>query len=204
MGDKHDFLLTNETWELRPLLQGYNAVEGKWIFKTKLDATFEIMYHKTRLVARAFSQVHGVDFIETFVSMTKFTTVKCIVAIEATLDLKMHQMDMKMVFFNEDLEEDIYKEQPNELVQRGQKHLVCKLKKSFYGLKEASRAWSQKIDTTLLGFGFQYGIADHCLYLYFAQEESHVMIVLVYVDDFLILTSNMDSIGALKSKLEAE
>ena len=53
--------------------------------------------------------MYGVDFIETFVSMTKFTTIKCIVAIEATLDLKMHQMDMKAVFFNEDFEEDIYK-----------------------------------------------------------------------------------------------
>jgi hypothetical protein len=72
-------------------------------------------------------------------------------------------MDGKTTFLNGDLEEDICMEQPNKFVQRGYKHLVCKIKKSLYGLKQASRTWYQKIDATLLDLEFQLGIADHSL-----------------------------------------
>jgi hypothetical protein len=124
------------------------------------------------------------------------------VALGAALDLEMHQMDVKTAFFNGDLEEDIYMEQPSGFVQHGHEQFVCKLKKCLYGLKQASRAWYQKIDATLLDLGFERSVADHSLY--FAQKGPHVMLVLVYVDDLIILSSNMESMDALKSKLEAE
>ena len=110
--------------------------------------------------------------------------------------------DVKTAFLNGDLEEDIYMEQPSGFVQRGHEHLVCKLRKSLYGLKQASRAWYQKIDASLLDLGFERSVADHSLY--FAQVGPHVMLVLVYVDDLIILSSNMESMVALKSKLEDE
>jgi hypothetical protein len=87
-------------------------------------------------------------------------------------------------------------------VQRGHEHFVCKLRKFLYGLKQASRAWYQKIDATLLDLGFERSVADHSLY--FAQKGPHVMLVLVCVDDLIILSSNMESMDALKSKLEAK
>jgi hypothetical protein len=124
------------------------------------------------------------------------------VALGETLDLEMHQMDVKTAFLNGDLEEDIYMEQPSGFLQRGHEHFVCKLRKSLYGLKQASRAWYQKIDATFLDLGFERSVADHSLN--FAQKGPHVMLVLVYVDDLIILSSNMESMDALKSKLEAE
>jgi hypothetical protein len=110
------------------------------VFKTKRDAAGEIVHHKARLVARGFSQVQGVDFNETFAPVAKFTTIRCIVALGAALDLEMHQMDVKIAFLNGDLEEDIYMEQPSGFVQRSHEYFVCKLRKSLYGLKQASRA----------------------------------------------------------------
>ena len=202
MEDEYHSLLANGTWELTTLPKGRKAVGCKWVFKTKRDAAGEIVRHKARLVARGFLQVQGVDFNETFAPVAKFTTIRCIVALGAALDLEMHQMDVKTAFLNGDLEEDIYMEQLNGFVQRGHEHLVCKLKKSLYGLKQASRAWYQKIDATLLDLGFERSVADHSLY--FAQTGPCVMLVLVYVDDLIILSSNMESMAALKSKLEAE
>jgi hypothetical protein len=177
-------------------------VGSKWVFKTKRDATGEIVRHKARLVERGFFLVQGVDLNKTFAPVAKFTTIWCIVALGASLDLEMHQLDVKTAFLNGDLEEEIYMEQSKGFVQRGYKHLVCKLTKSLYGLKQASRAWYQKIDATLLGFGFERSVADHNLY--FAQEGPHVMLVLVYADDLIILSSNVETMGALKAKLEVE
>ena len=202
MEEEYHSLHANRTWELTTLPPSRKAVGCKWVFKTKRDATGEIVRHKARLVARGFSQVQGVDFNETFAPVAKFTTIRCIVALGASLDLEMHQMDVKTAFLNGDLEEDIYMEQPKGFVQRGHEHLVCKLTKSLYGLKQASRAWYQKIDASLLGFGFERSVADHSLY--FAQVGAHVMLVLVYVDDLIILSSNVETMGALKAKLEAE
>ena len=146
MEDEYHSLLANGTWELITLPKDRKAVGCKWVFKTKRDASGEVVHHKARIVARGFSQVQGVDFNETFAPVAKFTTIQCIVALGAALDLEMHQMDVKTAFLNGDLEEDIYMEQPSDFVQRGQEHLVCKLRKSLYGLKQASRAWYQKIE----------------------------------------------------------
>jgi hypothetical protein len=150
------------------------AVRYKWVFKTKRDAAGEIVCHKARLVARGFSQVQGVDFNETFVPVAKFTTIRCIVVLGATLDLEIHQMDVKTAFLNGDLEEDIYMEQPSGFVQRGHEHFICKLRKSFYGLKQTSRAWYQKIDATLLDLGFERSVADHslCLCMWMTYSSS--------------------------------
>ena len=79
--------------------------------------------------------------------MAKFTTIRCIVAIGAIIDLEMHQMDVKTAFLNGELDEDIYMVQPEEFLQPGNENFVCKLKKSLYGLKQSPRAWYQKIDT---------------------------------------------------------
>lgn len=95
----------------------------------------DIVRYKARLVAKGYSQVAGVDFNETFAPVAKFTTIRTIVAIGAAMDLEMHQMDVKTAFLNGELEEDIYMDQPQGFVEEGKQHLVCKLKKSLYGLK---------------------------------------------------------------------
>jgi hypothetical protein len=53
-------------------------------------------------------------------------------------------MDVKTAFLNGELEEDIYMDQPQGFVQDSKEDLVCKLKKSWYGLKQSPRAWYQR------------------------------------------------------------
>jgi hypothetical protein len=97
------------------------------VFKTKRDVAGEIVCHKARLVASGFSQVQGVDFNETFAPIANFISIQCIVVLRITLDLEMHQIDMKTAFVKGDLEEEIYMEQPSGFVQRGHEHFVCNL-----------------------------------------------------------------------------
>jgi hypothetical protein len=104
----------------------------------------EVERYKARLVARGFTQTYGVDNNKTFVPVTKFTSIRCILALAALENKEIHQMDMKKTFFNSELKKEIYMEQPQGFMHQGGEHLVCKLHKSLYGLKQSPRAWNQK------------------------------------------------------------
>ena len=71
---------------------------------------------------------------------------------------------MKTTFLHGDLEEEIYMKQLEGFIVKGKNELVCKLKKSLYGLKQSPRMWYQKFDTYILGLGFVRRKADHCVY----------------------------------------
>ena len=202
MNEEYESLIANGTWELAALPKGRTTVGCKWVFRTKKDANGEVVRHKARLVAKGYSQVEGVDFNETFAPVAKFSTIRCILALGAAMDLEMHQMDVKTAFLNGDLEEDIYMDQPQGFVQEGQEELVCKLKKSLYGLRQSPRAWYEKIHQFFVDQGFKRSHADHSLYL--KQTSSFLLIVLIYVDDLIILSSDMRVMEELKCRLKDE
>jgi hypothetical protein len=202
MQEEYGSLMANGTWELVPLPKDRKSVGCKWVFRTKRDASGHIVRHKARLVAKGYSQVEGVDFNETFAPVAKFTTIRCILAIGAAMDLEIHQMDVKTAFLNGELEEDIYMDQPQGFVQDGKEDLVCKLKKSLYGLKQSPRAWYQRIDMFFTHEGFSRSQADHSLYI--KRTGEYLLIVIIYVDDLIILASNGNILKWLKSRLENE
>lgn len=88
------------------------------------------MHHKVRLVTKKYSQIVDIDFNETFTPSAKSITIKCIFTIGATMDLKINKTDVKIAFFNGDLEEDIYMDHPKGFVQEGQEYILRKLKKA--------------------------------------------------------------------------
>jgi hypothetical protein len=85
---------------------------------------------------------------------------------------------------------------------KGKKEIVCKLKKSLYGLKQSPRMWYQKFDTYILGLGFVRSRADHCVYS--KQVGNHFIYVVLYVDDMLLIGNNMDVIKEVKSQLSSK
>jgi hypothetical protein len=111
-------------------------------------------------------------------------------------------MDVKTTFLHGDLEEEIYMKQPEGFVVKGNKELVCKLKKSLYGLKQSPRMWYQKFDTYILGLGFVRSRVDH--YVYSKQVGNHFIYVVLYVDDMLLVGNNMDVIKEVKSQLSSK
>jgi hypothetical protein len=88
-------------------------------------------------VAKGFTQKEGIDYHETFFPVSKNDSFRIIMVLVAHFDLELHQMDVKTTFLNGDLEEEVYMKQPEGFDDNSYK--VCKLKKSIYGLKQASR-----------------------------------------------------------------
>ena len=202
MQEEFESLIANGTWELTPLPKGRKAVKCKWVFKTKKDARGVVVRFKARLVAKGCSQVEGVDFSETFAPVAKFNTIRVILALAAAMGLEIHQMDVKTAFLNGELDVVIYMEQPEGFVQKGREHLVCKLRKTLYGLKQSGRAWYECIHVFFVNRGFTRSHADHSLYI--LQTYQYIVIVIIYVDDLIILASDVDMINELKASLERE
>ena len=111
-------------------------------------------------------------------------------------------MDVKKTFLHGDLEEEIYMKQPEGFAVKGKKELVCKLKKSLYGLKQSPRMWYQKFDTFIWGLGFTRSKADHCVY--FKLIGDRVIYLVLYVDDMLLVGNDKEIIQDLKTQLSSK
>ncbi len=135
------------------------------MFKIKQGANGEVECYKGRLLARGFTQTYRMDYNETFAPIAKFTSIRCILALAALEDMEIHQMDVKTTFLNDELEEEIYMEQPQGFVHQGGEHLVCKFHKSLYGLKQSPRAWNQKLDAFLKSIESMKSEADPSVYV---------------------------------------
>jgi hypothetical protein len=137
MDDEMKSIVANHTWELVEMPADHNLVSCKWVFKVKQAADGSVACYKARLVARGFSQAHGLDYNETYAPVAKFNSIRVILALAAVHDLEVHQMDVKTAFLNGDLVEEIYMEQPPCFVEAGKEGLVCHLCKALYGLKQS-------------------------------------------------------------------
>jgi hypothetical protein len=140
MQEKYDSLMVNNTWTLVPLPAGRKPISYKWVFKIEQGTNGDVECYKAKLVARGFTQTYGVDYNETFALVAKFTSIHCIIALTTLKDMEIHQMDVKIAFLNGELEEEIYMEQLQGFMYQGDEHLVCKLHKFLYGLKQSPRA----------------------------------------------------------------
>jgi hypothetical protein len=131
--------------------------------------------------------------------VAKFNSIRILLALAAQHDLEVHQMDVKTAFLNGVLDEEIYMEQPEGFIQESKEHMVCKLKKSLYGLKQAGRSWYQMIDQNFTQLGFQRTCADQCIY--HLRTRGIITIVALYVDDLIILTNQVKALARLKEAL---
>eukprot|EP00253_Pinus_taeda_P030330 PITA_30330 len=112
------------------------------------------------------------------------------------------QMDVKTTFLHGDLEEEIYIEQPQGFIVKGKKEMVCKLKKSLYGLKQSPRMWHRKFDTFIQGLIFTRSKEDHCVY--FKLIGDCVIYLVLNVDDMLLVGNDKEIIQDLNTQLSSE
>lgn len=117
-------------------------------------------------------------------------------ALVAHFDLELHQMDVKTAFLNGNIDETIYMRQPENFVVGDPKKTVCKLKKSIYGLKQASRQWYLKFHQVILSFGFEMNLLDECIYHKFSGSK-YIFLVL-YVDDILLASNDISLLHETK------
>ena len=113
-------------------------------------------------------------------------------------------MDVFNSFLQGDLNEEVYMELPLGFVHQSEQGLVCRLTKSLYGLKQASRQWNIKLTTTLINSGFRQSHHDYSL---FTKHQGDILVVLlVYVDDLLITGNDhkmiLETKGILKDSFK--
>jgi hypothetical protein len=159
-----DSIMSNGTWEVVDRPYGCKPVGCKWVFKKKLRPDGTIEMYKARLVAKAYTQKEGEDYFDTYSHVVSLTTIRVLLSLAASHGLFVHQMDVKTTFLNGELEEEIYMDQPDGFIAKGQEGKMCKLLKSLYGLKQAPKQWHEKFDKTLTSAGFIVNEADKCVY----------------------------------------
>ena len=120
-------------------------------------------------------------------------------ALVAHFDFDLHQMDVKMSFLNGNLEEEVYMKQPVGFSSSEGEHLVCKLKKSIYGLKQESRQWYLKFHEVITSFGSEENIMDQCIYQ--KVNGSKICFLVLYVDDILLATNDKGLLYEVKQFL---
>lgn len=186
-------LKEHETWRLEPLPIGRRAIKSKWVYKVKRNSSNEKSPRfKARLVAKGYSQRQGIDFFETYAPVVRHESVRAVLAIAAVADLEILQLDDKTAFLHGDLDEEIYMEQPEGFVDPHRPEEVCRLQKSLYGLKQASRSWNTKFDGFITKFGFTRSSVDPCVY--FCKEGDGVLVLALWVDDGLLCGTHKEKL----------
>ncbi|KAL5849926.1 hypothetical protein ACOSQ4_007939 [Xanthoceras sorbifolium] len=140
------------TWDLVSLPTGKSTIGSRWVYKIKTKSDGSIERYKARLVANEFSQLYGMDYEETFAFVVKMTTVRTLITVASIRQWHISQMDVKNVFLNDDLHEEVYMAPPPGVSHNPGE--VCKLKKALYGLKQAHRAWFEKFSSVINSLGF--------------------------------------------------
>ena len=197
---EYESLIENETWELVELPSERKAIGCKWVFKVKHASNGEVERFKARLVAKGYAQKYGVDFEETFSPVVRLSSIRALIAFAVQHDMLIHQMDVVTAFLNGTLDEEIYMQQPDGYSQPGKEHLVCRLKRSLYGLKQSPRCWNTAFTDYLESISLVQSEADPCV---FVGTVDTVTVVAVYVDDLVLIAKTTNELQKVKDSLSS-
>nr|GFA16433.1 retrovirus-related Pol polyprotein from transposon TNT 1-94 [Tanacetum cinerariifolium] len=154
-----------KVWRLVPLPEGKSVIKTKWIFKNKKDESSLVIRNKARLVAVGYSQQEGIDYDETFAPVARIKAIRLFLAYVAHKDFTVFQIDVKTVFLNGILNEEVYVGQPLGFVSKQYPDHVYALDKALYGLKQAPRPWYDVLSQFLIESSFQKGSIDTTLFI---------------------------------------
>ncbi|GJV69575.1 retrotransposon protein, putative, ty1-copia subclass [Tanacetum coccineum] len=199
MNEEMQSMNNNKVWKLVVLPLNAKAVKSKWIYKKKTDMDGKEYIYKARLVAKGFTQSYDVDYEETVSPVADIRAIRILIAIAAYYDYEIWQMDVKTVFLNGFLEEEIYMEQPKGFIDPNHPSKVCKLQRSIYGLKQASRSWNKRFDEEIKKFSFHQNLNEPCVYR--KASGSNLIFLILYVDDIILMGNHIPSLQEVKDYL---
>ncbi|GJX25549.1 retrotransposon protein, putative, ty1-copia subclass [Tanacetum coccineum] len=159
----------NKVWDLVDLPSNDKSVGSKWLFKKKTEMDAAVHTFKARLVAKGFTQTYRVDYEKTFSPVLDIRAIRILIAI------------------------------PEGFVNPKYLNRVCKLKRSIYGLKQASRQWNKHFDDEIKKFSFTQNQDEPCVYM--KASGSNVTFLILYVDDILIMGNHIPMLQGVKSYL---
>lgn len=200
MSEEMALLMGNKTWQLVKPPADAKVLQNRWVFRKKPTLDGLSTRYKARLIVKGFSQRPGIDFEETFSPVAKYASIRAVLSLAAASGMHLVQFDIKTVFLNGDLEENIFMAQPkgfDDGTGRG-----CKLEKALYGLKQSARCWNRKFVHSLEKVNLKPSEADPCIFT--AENGGEKLMLAIYIDDGLVATTCKQKAEELLDYLNTE
>jgi len=185
------------TWQLVKTPLGIKPLPCKWVFKVKYNPDGSVERFKARLVAGGHRQQDGIDYGEVFAPVTKFATLRALLAKAAHDNLELGYLDISNAFLHGELKHPVYMRQP-EGFESGDPSVSCQLHKTLYGLKQAPKEWYNVLRDGLTSSGFVACDSDLALW---KTASTPVVYLVHYVDDFAIGSKDEAALKGAKAKI---
>jgi hypothetical protein len=213
-------LESQNTWEIINLPLNKTPLRGKWVYKIKRDNNGQIIKYKARWVIKGFSQILGIDYLDTFSTTCRPETYRLIFIISITNNWVLEQYDVKNAFVHANIDTEIYTELPtgyyinninnngyytNNINNNGYytnniNNKVCKLNKAIYGLKQSPRLWYKHLTTILSKLSFIIFPYDEAVFIHI----NYKIIIVCHVDDLIITGPNKAQIELISKEVNKE
>lgn len=184
-------LIKKEVFQVVPRPQHKKPIQSKTIFKIKRDEKGEISSFKTRIVAKGFTQIQGLDYFDTFSPTLRSASFRYLISLAVIMGWKIYNLDVQTAFLHGELEEEIYMEIPEAFLKTinvDRRNQVFLLLKSIYGLKQASRAWNDKFTESIKKMGYIQSSADPCIFIKYDKDGmTPIAVIGIFVDDCFLL-----------------
>jgi hypothetical protein len=158
--------------------------------------------NKARLVAQGYNQVEGLDFGEIFAPVAHLKVIRILLAFAASKRFKLYQMNMKSVFLNGVIYEEVYVRHPPGFESLKYPDRVYKLSKALYGLKQVPRVWYARLKMFLLVHGYVMGSVDKTLFT--LNHCTDFLLVQIYVDDIIFGGSSHTLMSRFQKMMKSE
>jgi hypothetical protein len=158
MDDELSLMAKYDVWDEVDQPEDINIVGCRWVFRIKRDSSGKILKYCARLVAQGFTQLYGVDFHETFAPVARLSSIRTLIALAASEDWELHQMDVKSAYLNSPIDTAIYMRLPPGYGRKGK---VARVKKGIYGLRQSGNLWHKTLTIAFKKLNLTRSAVDH-------------------------------------------
>ena len=185
-----------DVWDEVDEPEDTNIVGSRWVFRIKRDSNGKILKYRARLVAQGFTQMYGVDFQDTFAPVARLSSIRTVIALAASEDWELHQMDVKSAYLNSTIDTAVYMRLPPGYSRKGKVALV---KRGIYGLRQSSNLWHKTLTTAFNKLELTCSAVDHGVF--YSHDDNGTTIVCSSTNDFAIAASSTGRMVKFKTDL---
>ena len=196
-----------DAWEVVRRPKDKEVLPSKMVHKTKTDEKGNVSRLKARFVVIGCASKTKNTRDKTYAPTLRYSTLRVVLAIAGILSMTVEQADIVAAFLHGRLEDEVYVEQPKNFCENDPADYVLRLKKCLYGLDVSPRRWNETFDKEMCNLGYTRSMADPCLYFRHHNKgkgkwkSKHITLVLVFVDDLLLCSTDHKAVARTKRRL---
>jgi len=185
-----------DVWDVVDEPVDTNIVGSRWVFRIKRDSNGKILKYRARLVAQGFTQMYGIDFQDTFAPVARLSSIRAVIALAASEDWELHQMDVKSAYLNSPIDTAVYMRLPPGHDQKGK---VTRVKRGIYGLRQSGNLWHKTLTSAFNDLHLTRSAVDHGVF--YSHDDEGTTIVCSSTDDFAIAATPTERMTKFKADL---